>query len=463
MAGEFYGEDGNPPQVDRLIEELVAVYSAAGERLQKELEKATLTTFQKFRYRELLRQVDAYVDALQAELEEVVEREVIKQSYEHGVDIAQNSLRKQKVTIKPKIDLGSQVHTRAVQTISEGIVQDMTKANEAVRGTSRTILRDTQQKLIQESQVNRMIQDGILQGSARRDVSSRLAKELQDRLGKGKLLQAGSKWYTPAHYAELVVRTKTREAVTEGTIRTCLEYGIDLVRISVHADSCPICANYQGKVYSISGKTAGYPPLAERPPYHPFCRHVLTAHVPRKSDAAAEKLLQEVSQSKEPVTGVEQYRELLRDKSAKQLSQHAGDKVARNLLQGRAPTSATKGNLTARVRDAQWNSEKSLNSHIEKRVKEGQFSESFNSKKYQEVIQNVCLNKDAQVAVYNRRGGSMVAVIAKMEDVVPPELRGAKTEQLMAVFLSADRGKIITAYQASSLGALDLGDNPLWL
>lgn len=116
-----------------------------------------------------------------------------------------------------------------------------------------------------------------------RDIAGRIAAlpadapEISDIAG-GRLLRVGGRNYDPRAYAQLVARTTTREARTQGFLARAADEGIDLVTVSEHAggDNDPVCVPYQGVTFSISGRTPGYPKLEDEPPFHPNCRHVLT-------------------------------------------------------------------------------------------------------------------------------------------------------------------------------------------
>lgn len=71
----------------------------------------------------------------------------------------------------------------------------------------------------------------------------------------------GRKWTTEA-YAGVVVRSNVRNVTTDMQAERCQQYGVDLVEVSSHLGARPLCAPYQGKVYSITGKTEGYPLLS---------------------------------------------------------------------------------------------------------------------------------------------------------------------------------------------------------
>lgn len=55
-------------------------------------------------------------------------------------------------------------------------------------------------------------------------------------------------------YSKMVARTTTMECHLEGTKNRLLEHGYDLVKVSSHAGSCPLCLPYQGKILSLTGR-----------------------------------------------------------------------------------------------------------------------------------------------------------------------------------------------------------------
>jgi len=80
-------------------------------------------------------------------------------------------------------------------------------------------------------------------------------------------------------YAAMAARSARIETSNVGMLKTTLEHGGDLVKCSEISPTCPLCAKYQGRVYSVSGKDKRFPSLfdtAFRNGYamiHPNCRH----------------------------------------------------------------------------------------------------------------------------------------------------------------------------------------------
>jgi hypothetical protein len=94
-----------------------------------------------------------------------------------------------------------------------------------------------------------------------------------------------------ASYAGMVARTTVREATNTATINEQAEIGNDLVQMTSHGSSCPICGPLEGRVYSISGKDKRYPPLSSAFPggyktIHPNCAHSVTPYLEEFDDDA---------------------------------------------------------------------------------------------------------------------------------------------------------------------------------
>ena len=84
----------------------------------------------------------------------------------------------------------------------------------------------------------------------------------------------GRKWRL-SRYAEMSVRTTTSEANNRGVVNGVLSLGHDLVRVDKHEHETDVCSPYDGKVFSLTGNTPGYPVLDRVPPFHPNCLHSL--------------------------------------------------------------------------------------------------------------------------------------------------------------------------------------------
>ena len=91
---------------------------------------------------------------------------------------------------------------------------------------------------------------------------------------KGFTDRSGRRWDLSV-YARMCARTIAAQAMSEATINRLLDEDADLVQVSSHPHPEDACSPYEGRVYSISGKSGRYPKLREMPPFHPNCRHRL--------------------------------------------------------------------------------------------------------------------------------------------------------------------------------------------
>lgn len=296
---------GLPPEIPREVlkqrEQLIQIYTKAQRRLGKTLASALLTDFKRFRIQEQLTQVNAIISALNGDVKDALPG-MLPGYYKYGTDISSKALDAQGIKLDG-LNLGNRVHTAAIQAVAEQMILDLSKANMTMKDTAHRILRQTQQELVSERQINRLIADGLVTGETRRETSERLRRALIKQVGDERFVQAGSRTFSPEYYAELVTRTRTREAVTQGSITRSMEYGVTLFQVSIHDNPCEQCAQYQGKVYSMV-PDSGFPMLEARPPYHPFCRHVLLPYVesPTEKGQAKHAALKALSNRAAPIT-----------------------------------------------------------------------------------------------------------------------------------------------------------------
>ena len=90
----------------------------------------------------------------------------------------------------------------------------------------------------------------------------------------------GRKWDLFS-YVDMAIRTSIGNAALQGHIDRLIDLNHDLVIVSSHNASCPICRPWAGKVLSLTGKTPNYPTLQEAKMaglFHPNCKHTISAY-----------------------------------------------------------------------------------------------------------------------------------------------------------------------------------------
>ena len=169
----------------------------------------------------------------------------------------------------------SKIHKPAIEVIAQNFTDDMFGAIDYVGRNIYDQVRTIGLNITADH-----LTTGVTWKETRDAMLAQLEAEgitcLRDKLNRPMALD----WYSA-----LVARSTSREATNRGTMNTMTEAEEDLVMISEHAGSCGVCAQYQGRVFSIGGKSKDFPPLsaAFTPPYaniHPNCRHVITPWIP---------------------------------------------------------------------------------------------------------------------------------------------------------------------------------------
>ena len=86
-------------------------------------------------------------------------------------------------------------------------------------------------------------------------------------------------------YNSMVYNTNLTSEAWNSTMKYCQDVGTDIVYVEPHPFSCPLCQEWQGKFYSLTGQTPGYRNIEVA--YagglkHPNCKHNITTNVGQK-------------------------------------------------------------------------------------------------------------------------------------------------------------------------------------
>lgn len=175
------------------------------------------------------------------------------------------------------------------QALKDTLAETLLKANASINTTASSFLALTAMgaKTIAGAELQEFDPEGVREQmadlatkavkneSSRKALAGQIRSSLSSEISAGNLININGKAWRADRYAEMVARTTLREAQTEATLELCREYENDLVQWSDHGTVCMACHEYEGNIYSISGKHPTYPPLTESPPLHPNCEHSL--------------------------------------------------------------------------------------------------------------------------------------------------------------------------------------------
>lgn len=260
------------------IKKLIDIYIKAQENLIKTIAekeaKGSTAAYQK----SLLKQVMQILQDLDNEAKKW-SNDTIPDYYQQGIDDAIQGLK----------DLGqdvgsvnfNQIHQGAIQAIVNSCYGDLNNVNNyigrhiqdtirqaGIDAVTNKIATGQTVKECKQNIVNKFIDEGV--------------NAIKDKRGRNISLNA---------YASTVARSTTREATNTATTNQLTGLGYDLVKMSSHLTTCPLCATYQGRVYSISGNSPDYPPLdtafsGDYANIHPNCVHVISPYIPELDDNA---------------------------------------------------------------------------------------------------------------------------------------------------------------------------------
>jgi hypothetical protein len=108
--------------------------------------------------------------------------------------------------------------------------------------------------------------------------------------------------------------------------------------------------------------------------------------------------------------------------------------------------------------------DESLFVHLVRRaVIDKQWSLGTTAEQYVKDLRRVATVGGVRLAVYQRRGGSIAALLALTHLVIPAEQRGPRWLPELFVVYSADRGIIVSGYQVEGLATISIPEDARWL
>lgn len=178
--------------------------------------------------------------------------EILRATYKEGLKVASLSGLSDSSPF-------SGIHEEAVKVLSDSMTQRLDDAFATVGRRVEDVFRKEGLRLSALQ---------LAEGSTRVEASASLVDALKRQGITAFQDRAGREWGL-TRYSDMVLRTTTREATSEGTRNRLIEGGLDLVEWVAAADCCDRCQEFAGKVFSLTGATDGYEVLDELPPIHP--------------------------------------------------------------------------------------------------------------------------------------------------------------------------------------------------
>lgn len=259
---------------DKTISKLNQTLKRAYVEIVAEIEDAT--DFGVANRKAILSQIENILTDLGTNVDQFIKEE-LPGMYELGADEAIKQLKNVGATVSVSEGF-NRVHKMAIAAL----IDDTSRAfGEGLTGVARSanVLLG---KATREQMTFKMAK-GLTAGESLQDVRKVIKGTLQEQ-GLDALKDKSGRSWTLDRYSEMLFRTKAVEARNRGLINRVVENGFDLVQVSSHLTSCPICAPWQGKILSITGQSRGYPTVAEAEAdglFHPNCRHAINTINPK--------------------------------------------------------------------------------------------------------------------------------------------------------------------------------------
>ena len=262
---------------DALIEVYRRAYLEILKRIAEKRSRGRSTAFDEA----LMRDVGGILNELDATAEQWA-WEAISKAYGEGVREALAPFAAMRGGKALQIAPGMvKVHQHAVQILVDSLLDDLHDAHTFVGRRIRDQWRSAQLEAVLEKTAT---------GQTMRQAQKALRESLADEGLTAFRDSRGREWGLDS-YANMVVRSVTAESQNAGLLMQLDGMGHDLVRMTEHRATCPICSPYEGRVYSRTGQTEGYPRLTDVPGFdqgyetlHPNCRHRIAPYVPEGDD-----------------------------------------------------------------------------------------------------------------------------------------------------------------------------------
>lgn len=166
-------------------------------------------------------------------------------------------------------------HREAIQALADDTYQNIAKGLTGITATAQTLVSQGAKEAIVEK-----IAKGQITGTTEKKISKSVVETLKQQ-GITSLVDKRGREWDLMNYAQTLVRTKLTQAHNTGVGNRMIESGYDLVIVSNHFGSCRICAPWENKVLSLTGRTKGYPTVdyaQDKGLFHPNCRHIYSPY-----------------------------------------------------------------------------------------------------------------------------------------------------------------------------------------
>jgi hypothetical protein len=250
----------------------------------------------------ILQQVQAQLIELGEQSKKYAETEIPRE-YQDNLNDVYRYFQRNHLQMRPPA-LFARIHTDAINVIAHEMQYQIEQGIAQVGRQIRRYVDSAQDNVLRMAGLQ-ATGEKFASGSTVLQMKNDLVRRLQDegfmtvQYGSGK-----NAYQVPIDvYAQMVARSTTREAGNTARFNQLTENGYDLVTITAHTPTCSICAQYENRVYSISGRDKRFPKLSvaigeQYANIHPNCRHVFVPWIEELQ--TEEEIAQAIKSSNRP-------------------------------------------------------------------------------------------------------------------------------------------------------------------
>lgn len=268
------------PSYDKDVKKILKQYLKAREAIIAELlvlvegQKGDLKVNQQA---SLLRQVDYILSELNTNVQSTLEEGILS-SFTEGQAVLSYSVGDYKSLADATEGVAfSQLARETVEAVMADTFDDILSATALTSRRTKSLVRKVVQEQMRINMAESMGRRTMKKSIIAELTKNGLSKSIKEDAFVGIVDRKGRRW-TLNRYAEMVVRSKYKQARFEGMRTKALEDDIDLAVISSHGAK-DACRHYEGMVISMNGTTPGYPTYSElrasNKIFHPNCKHTI--------------------------------------------------------------------------------------------------------------------------------------------------------------------------------------------
>lgn len=223
---------------------------------------------------------------------------------------------------KPNPNVPSPRNSSSLYQVIDGYTSQATKSLNMVNAT---MINSIGQKYLDT--INIAVA-GVIAGN---DNLAQTMQKVVDNIGSGATAlidKQGNRW-KPDVYANTIIRSTISNTANSMQDARFDEYGVDLVQVTAHGGARPLCAPYQGRIYSRSGGHPRYPDLGSTSMgqaaglFGINCGHFKFPYYEGMSPIVSKETLSDINENNDELYKQMQYQRSLENKIRQSKREHA--------------------------------------------------------------------------------------------------------------------------------------------